>query len=263
MAHQFAGELTALRACLVFLANFSTAAFVLGFPAPSSAVTLDDALRHLRSEDVLIADAAVEEIVAAGPPAADSLLLFLGDPRRDVRAGALRGLGLLGDPRAAVPIRAILESSLSDATPDTFDDRYFRILAIQALGRLKDEESRSILERAAQGDAFETAHAAVALFHLAVPNAPDLLRASFADTTSAIRGVVVEGLGEDRSADARVLLLEATKDVSWTVRDSAFRGLRGFPMDPEIQAALARGATDASWLVRATVAEGMAARRSP
>jgi hypothetical protein len=46
-----------------------------------------------------------------------------------------------------------------------------------------------------------------------------------------------------------------TSDPSWVVRDSAFRALRRWPVDPEIGEAIERGAADPSWFVRETVAE--------
>ncbi len=224
-------------------------------PPGASAASLQEALVRLRSDDILVADAAVEEIAAFGPPAADSLLALFHDARRDVRAGAVRGLGLLGDPRAAAPIADLLLGSLDRREPDTFDDRYFRILAIQALGRLRAAESAPLLERAARGDPFERAHAGVALFHLGLDAGRRIVAASLADTTVALRKLTVDGLGEDASPGARDLLLRAAQDPSWIVRDSAFRALARWREESEVKEALAQGAADASWFVRETVAE--------
>ncbi len=225
----------------------------------ASPVTLSEALQHLRSDDVLVADAAVEEVVAASAAgagaAADSLLGFLGDARRDVRAGAIRGLGLLGDARAIEPISGILRDSLGRREPDTFDDRYFRILAIQALGRLGSKADTDLLADAALGDSFERAHAGVALFRIGDARGEAMTRESLSDSTMAIRNLVVEGLGEIDSPVARDLVLSATRDPSWVVRDTAFRSLRRWSAEPAVREALARGAQDPSWFVRATVAE--------
>jgi HEAT repeat protein len=216
---------------------------------------LEEALQNLRADDVLVADAAVEEIVAAGGAASDSLLALLADARRDVRAGAIRGLGLLGEPRAVSPIAEILRSSLGRKEPDTFDDRYFRILAIQALGRLSASEEAPLLGKAARGDSFERAHAAVALFRIGDQAGEAMVRESLADTTMAIRNLIVEGLGETDLPIARELVLSATSDSTWVVRDTAFRALRRWRSEPAVQEAFARGASDPSWLVRATIAE--------
>ena len=123
-------------------------------------------MQRLRSPDILVSDAAVRDIAQAGPLAVDSLLAVLGDERRDVRAGAIRGLGLLQDPRAVGPLLDLLRGSMSQRGTDTFEDRYLRILAIQALGRLGAKEAAPFLVQASKGDAFEEAQAGVALFHL-------------------------------------------------------------------------------------------------
>src|SRR4030095_6976988 len=151
---------------------------------PSGAVpALDEAMQRLRSPDILISDAAVEAIGQSGPAGVDSLLAALGEPQRDVRAGAIRGLGLLKDARAVAPIMKILEGSLANRGPATFEDRYLRILAIQALGRLRAKEALGLLEQAAEGDAFEEAQAGVALFHLHENLGYSLVKKCLSDTT--------------------------------------------------------------------------------
>jgi HEAT repeat protein len=231
-------------------------------PPPAGADPLEDALRRLQSDDILAADAAVEELVGLGAPAVDALLPLLDDGRRDVRAGAIRGLGLLGDPRAAAPLRAALEASLRLDRPDTMSDRYFRILEIQALGRLRDPAATDLLrEVAGSGDEFERAHAGIALFLSGSDPGYDLVRECLDHADPAIRNLVVEGLAESEAADVVALVLPRTRDDSWVVRDTAFRTLAGHRGAAEVDAAFERGASDPSWYVRETVAEVGGGRR--
>ncbi|HMB68908.1 MAG TPA: HEAT repeat domain-containing protein, partial [bacterium] len=236
----------ARAAGLSLLAAFAVLAALAAQGAPSSAQaaaeTLQEALRHLQADDVLLADAAVEEIVAFGPPGADALLPLLDDPRRDVRAGAIRGLGLLREPRAAASLRDLLTRSLNDTSPDTMDDRYFRILAVQALGRIGDGDSAELLRRVlADGDEFERAHAGISLFLFGEDPGYDVVRECLADTAVAIRNLAVEGLGDSGNDQARELVLSMTDDESWVVRDSAYRVLAGWPRDGAVREALRKG----------------------
>jgi HEAT repeat protein len=227
------------------------------------AIPLEEAMTLLQSGDVLASDSAVEAIVAHGAPAVEALLPLLSDSRRDVRAGAIRGLGLLRDPRAIPPILTQLRDSLERREPDTFEERYLRILSIQALGRLRAREAMDLLRRSSRGDPFEEAQSAVALFHLGEEMGYSLVGKCLADTSLAIRNLVVEGVSEDDTQEARRIVLDATRDPSWVVRDTAFRGLRRWRTDPEVQKALAAGATDPSWFVRQTVGETMSTLESP
>jgi HEAT repeat protein len=235
---------------------------VVGFsPAVSAAAppNLDAALGRLASEDVLVADAAVEEVVGFGAPAVDSLLARVSDPRRDVRAGAIRGLGLLGDRRASPTLRELLMESLSPNGADTMETRYLRILLIQAVGRLRDPEAASLLRQAAaSADPFERAHAAVSLVVSGEDPGYDLARECLADADPALRTVVADGLGEVSDDRARGLLVDLTRDEAWVVRDAAYRSLARFRDDPAVREALERGAKDPSWYVRQSAAEAAA-----
>jgi HEAT repeat protein len=238
------------------LALLILATGVLAPVSGAPAGTLEEALRHLQSDDVLVADAAVEEIAAFGVPGAEALLPLLGDERRDVRAGAIRGLGLLREPRAVLPLLEMLGFSLPE--PDTLEDRYFRILAIQALGRIGEPEAAEAVRGfVADGDAYERAHAGISLFLLGEDPGYDVVRASLADPVVAIRNLTVEGLGESPDERARDLVLSMIQDESWVVRDTAYRALGGWPTDGRIRRALEEGAGDPSWFVRQTVAEAI------
>jgi len=228
----------------------------------AAAVSLPEAMQRLRSPDILVSDAAVEEIAQAGPAGADSLFSVLHDERRDVRAGAIRGLGLLKDPRAVPPLVELLRDSLQRREPDTFEDRYLRILAIQALGRLRAKEAVPLLEQASKGDEFEEAQSAVALFHLRESLGYSLVEKCLSDTTLAIRNLVVEGVSEENTPEAKRILIDATKDPSWVVRDTAYRGLGRWDADSEAAKALTAGEADSSWFVRETVKQSKG-RSSP
>jgi HEAT repeat protein len=218
--------------------------------------TLDAALARLAEDDVLVADAAVEEIVAFGAPAVDSLSARLDHPGRDVRAGAIRGLGLLGDPKAAPALRAKLRESLERREPDTMETRYLRILLLQAVGRLRDAESAPLLrEAAASRDPFERTHAGLSLMAMAQDPGYDLVRESSTAADPALRALVADGLRESSDARARDFLLVLAGDEAWVVRDAAYRALVTFRADPAVVKALERGSADPNWFVRQTVAE--------
>ena len=244
------------------------AVLLLGSLLAASARADDDglaaSLERLQSDDVLVADAAVEEIAGYGSAGVDALLPLLDDDRRDVRAGAIRGLGLLADPRAAEPIRRVLEGTLGRPEPDTMADRYFRILAIQALGRIGDRGSAPLLrEIATSGDEFERAHAGISLFLSGEDPGYDLARECLADTAVAVRNLVVAGLGESDDPRARDLILSMTRDPSWIVRDSAYWALRGWSRESrEVASALREGRNDPSWYVRQTVDRVLKARKA-
>jgi HEAT repeat protein len=230
-----------------------------GSPVRADDVGLAESLQRLQADDVLVADAAVEEIVVFGPAGADALLPLLADERRDIRAGAVRGLGLLKEPRAAEPIRDILRETLGRSEPDTMEDRYFRILAVQALGRIRDSGSLDLLREVTESeDGFERAHAGISLFLLKEDPGYSLVQECLADTAMAVRNVVVAGLGESDDPRARDLILAMTGDESWVVRDSAYWALRVWSIESdEVTEALRRGASDSSWYVRQTVAQVM------
>jgi HEAT repeat protein len=226
--------------------------------------SLEEALRRLRADDILVSDSAVEEIAALGGAGADSLLALLDDERRDVRAGAIRGLGLLGEARAAPRLRELLRELLRSEEPATMEDRYFRILAIQALGRIGDASSADLLREALEaGDPFDRAHAGISLFLLGEDPGYDLVRECLADTSVAIRSLSVEGIAGSADPRAAGLVLAATEDGSWVVRDSAYRALGRWLDRADCASALRRGAQDPSWYVRETVAEMEALRAAP
>lgn len=255
----FRSRILGMRAGLA-LAGLALLGSATGTPS-AEAPTLAEALTRLQADDVLVADAAVEEIAAFGEDGANALLELLPDPRRDVRAGAIRGLGLLREPRAAGPLRELLRASLDDPEPDTLADRYFRVLAVQALGRIGDRESTDLLRRVLQeGDEFERAHAGISLFLSGEDPGYDVVRECLADTAMAIRNLAVEGLGDSDSDRARELVLSMTDDESWVVRDTAYRVLGKWPQDGAVREALRKGVEDPSWFVRQTVDE---ARRVP
>jgi len=198
----------------------------------------------------------VEELVALGAPAVDALLPLLDDPRRDVRAGAIRALGRLGDDRARAPLRERLAESLDRSRPDDLSRRYHRILLIQSLGRLTDAEAAPMLRDVLHSpDPFERAHAAISLFLSGADPGYDAVRECLQDPDPAVRNVAVRGLGESPGESARDLLLSAVRDESWIVRDSAFRALAGHADAAEVREAYRQGASDPSWYVRETVAE--------
>lgn len=236
---------------------------VLAAGVATAAPSLDAALGRLASDDVLVADAAVEEIVVFGAPAVDSLLARVSDPRRDVRAGSVRGLGLLADRRAGPALTQMLQESISRTEPDTMESRYLRILLIQAVGRLRDPAAAPLLRKAAESaDPFERAHAAVSLVVSAQDPGYDLVREFVADKDPALRTLVADGLGEVSEDRARGLLLDLTRDEAWIVRDAAFRSLGRFRDDPAVREALERGVQDPSWYVRQSAAEASAGDRS-
>jgi HEAT repeat protein len=230
--------------------------FAAGAAGPAAADDLTDALARLQSADPLVSDAAVEAIVACGTPVVDALLPLLDDPRRDVRAGAIRGLGLSDDPRAAAAVRYRLADALAPPRPDDKNARYHRILLVQAAGRQRDTDAAPLLRRVAEStDPFERAHASISLFLFGGDPGYDLVLECLGHADAAVRNVVTEGLGESGAEEARDLLLARTSDESWIVRDSAFRGLARWRGHEKVAEAWQRGAADPSGYVRRTVAE--------
>lgn len=238
----------------------STVGLVLPGWAQAEADGLAAALERLQAEDPLVADAAVEDLVALGPEAVDALLPLLASPARDVRAGAIRGLGLLGDGRARRPLTEALATSLARQAPDDMASRYHRILLVEALGRVgADAEGAGLLRGVqASDDPFERAHATIALFRSGEDPGYDAVRQLLESEDPALRVLAVNGIGEEGAAEAPDLLLPLTEDASWLVRDAAFAALAPWRAEDRVAQALRRGAEDPSWYVRETVAKAAA-----
>jgi HEAT repeat protein len=206
---------------------------------------------------VLVSDAAVEDLAGMGEVAGDALLGLLADPRLQVRAGAIRALGLLRDPRAAAPLAAAL-SVPGHGAADDFAQRHFRILSLQALGRIGDAAGAEVLRRFVDGgDAFERTHAGISLFLLGEDPGYDVVQECLADSAVALRSLAADGLGESRDPRARRWLLELTGDSSWVVREAACRSLGRWPPDEGVRGALERAGGDPSWFVRQTAAAAL------
>ena len=99
------------------------------------------------------------------------------------------------------PLSEALNASIQGRRePDTMEDRYFRILLIQALGRIGAPGAARTLEAiAGSGDPFERAHAGISLFLSGEDPGYDLVRESLADTSMAIRSLTSRVSGSPRT----------------------------------------------------------------
>jgi hypothetical protein len=133
----------------------SRALLAIGRPA------LPSILEAAESEDVGTRRLAVELLARLGSPGeAQFLLDSLGDPSRDVRAKASRGLGRLADGNQVQYVREMLQ----DVQPSV------RAAAATGLGAIGDTESAEALEAMAATDkAFAPARAAARALTAIVP----------------------------------------------------------------------------------------------
>ncbi|MDT8357313.1 MAG: HEAT repeat domain-containing protein [Methanomicrobiaceae archaeon] len=143
---------------------------------------LDNFLAALRDPAKSRRAEAVAELVATGPPAVEGLLPLLKDPSWVVRYRCCEALGLIGDPRGAVPLREALED----------EKDHVRYMAAKALGQLMDRDSLPFLvARLDDENACVRKSAAVALGALGTRGASLLLeRALRKETSRQVRGVM-------------------------------------------------------------------------
>lgn len=160
-------------------------------------------------------------LVSAGANAVEPLIAALDNDSRQVRAGAVRVLGEIGDSRAIAPLIGLIERSERKE-----GDSYLRSAAVAALGkiggpgvvpaliaRLKDVEPR----------VRETAM--TELGKLDDPRVVECASESLKDDSSSVRVSAARALGRRKDASAVEALIAALDDEDASVRRDAVRAL--------------------------------------
>lgn len=121
----------------------------------------DDLIALLDGEDMAMRLGAATALQRMpGPKTADALAGQLGDPNPELRLLAANSLSYLGDDRGRIVLLDLLETEVYEAehasNPKRFADPRLviraRILAIEALARLADEEGMARIAVLAEGD---------------------------------------------------------------------------------------------------------------
>jgi len=100
-------------------------------PKSSSDESVNDAIKKLRSEDVLTQNEGVQELITIGQPAAAELLLLLDDKSAGTRAQSMYALSEIGTPKIAEAFKKGLRD----------EDERVRAYAATGLARIGDPDA--------------------------------------------------------------------------------------------------------------------------
>ncbi len=199
-----------------------------------------------------VCDAAAHALGKIGTPAIPALLDALHVYDWEVRSGAARALGMIGDPIAIPALMDDLHDNDSDV----------RSNAARVLGKIGDPAIPALLD-ALHDDANWTVRsgAARALGMIGDPASIPALLDALHVYDWEVRSEAADALGKigDPAIPA---LLDALHDANWTVRSGAARAL-GMIGDPASIPALLDGLHDADSQVRSTVALALRAFADP
>lgn len=155
-------------------------------------------LAALHTIDSAAGAQAAESLSQLGRPAVDLILPALQDAQATVRAGAVYALVRIGDPRAALPIGALLQ----DESPAV------RSLVTKAMQEFRDPQTVTLLLPALNDPQPEVRRGvALALGCIANPQAVDGLALALQDTDPEVRKIAICALLEIGTAPAMAALI--------------------------------------------------------
>jgi HEAT repeat protein len=200
----------------------------------------------LRTEDRRAHTLVVEDLVKMGSAAVEPLLAVLRDTNANVRAGAARALGKIGDQRALNALVFCLRSDPSPevrksavwalhlgdarATPALIEalsdtDEWVRFGAIIVLAKMGTASVRPLMAALHHSNAVVRAAAAETLGRIGDRRAADMLAKALTDLNQGVRFQVAISLG--RMSDARAVdpLIEIVRNPASELRTKAIKAL--------------------------------------
>lgn len=160
-------------------------------PTPTNVETL---IIALRTEDRRAHTLVVDDLVKVGGAAVEPLLLALEDSNPNVRAGAARALGKIGDPRALDALIACLREDTSAEV---------RKSAVWALHMGDVRSVMPLIEALHDRDEWVRFGATIVLAKIGSPAVLPLIRTTQRDRDPRVRAIAAETLG--RIGDVRAL----------------------------------------------------------
>lgn len=210
--------------------------------------TIDTLLAAAQSNDVQVANAAVESLGALHAEAAvPTLVGMMAEPQAAALSSVADALAAIGTPDALAALHSALASN--EMTPA-------RHAAMGALERLGSAAVPGLLDLAASGSAVTQRNAVEMLGWIADPAAVDSLTSALQASDPAVRAQAAWALGEtlagiaeptsNQIAAQQSLATAAAADLSPDVRIHATQALSRLPQQPQLaaEASLTQGATE-------------------
>ena len=200
----------------------------------------------LRTDDRRAHTLVVDDLVRIGPMAVEPLLAVLDDPNANVRAGAARALGKIGDTRALrslvyclrhdsdVEVRKsavwALHMGGADAVRPLIDalrdaDEWVRFGAVIVLAKLGEVAVEPLIYALEDGEPQVRANAAEALGRIGDPRAADALAVVLDDADATVWQQAAISMGRMRDARAVKPLILIMLDQETSLRTKAIKAL--------------------------------------
>ncbi len=199
-------------ACGVWCGNYSAGEE----PPGQMAVSIQEKIAGLETEDLSLNRYAMTELVKIGPPAVEPLIQYLKSEKQLARLSAAEALGLIGDPRAVDPLLAMFKN----------DDYAGRWAAAEALGRIRDARAVDPLIEGLRGARSDLRSAIVtALNQIGDPRAVPTLVKFLKDENPDTRISAARVVGRLGGPEVAPSLIPCLNDASPDVRMHAAEAL--------------------------------------
>lgn len=208
--------------------------------------TISTLIMALRTDDRRAHTLVVDDLVRMGTAAVEPLLSVLDDPNPNVRAGAARALGKIGDlqalgslifrlrydPEPEVRKSAVWalqmggEHAVSALVETLRDpDEWVRFGAVIVLSKLGEHAVEPLIAALQDSNALMRANAAETLGRIGDTRAADALAEALSDTNETVWQQVAISLGRLRDARAVNPLIAVIRDPASEMRTKAIRAL--------------------------------------
>lgn len=195
-------------------------------------------IRGLATEDAEVLGRRINALVSAGAEAVEPLIAALDNDSWQVRAGAVRALGEIGDSRAIDPLSALIEGGEPGERPTSREavprvtaaggagESYVRSAAVAALGQIGGPRVvPALIVRLKDPDPRVREAAVTDLGKLDDPRVVEAIAASLKDDSSSVRMSAAAALRRRKDAGAVEALIAALDDEDAFVRSGAVRAL--------------------------------------
>lgn len=180
------------------------------------AKAVETLIEALNDKNKNVRKGATRALGKIGQPAVEPLIEVLNDKNKDVREGATRALGNIGDTKAVEPLIKALEEG----------DSFVRQQAAEALGKIKDARTvEPLIEALKDKDMGVRGQTAEALGKIRDAKAVESLIEALRDGGYYVRQQAAKVLGNIGDARAVESLIETLKDKNEFVREEATRAL--------------------------------------